>query len=144
MESLRHLLKKKVAFVSSDEHDSNPPTDEQLASFLRNLTAETGLAIRGAPPGVSSSLKACFFYWRISVCSPNYELRIPCCLCMFVYVFIIVITLSPVDTGFCVSSVLFFGPVWTREGGGGVNRCNCVCCVVKDTRVIGEFQIPSE
>lgn len=53
MDSLRYLLKKKAAFVSSPEHDGNPPTDEQLASFLRNLTAETGLALRGAPPGVS-------------------------------------------------------------------------------------------
>lgn len=55
MESLRHLLKNKVDFVSSPEHDGNPPTDEQLASFLRNLTTETGLALRGTPPGVRTS-----------------------------------------------------------------------------------------
>ncbi len=52
MESLRHLLKKKEAFVASPAHDGNPPTDAQLASFLRNLTTETGLALRGTPPGV--------------------------------------------------------------------------------------------
>lgn len=62
MESLRHLLKKKAAFVSSSEHDGNPPTDEQLASFLRNLTSETGLALRGAPPAVIDALKTCIVF----------------------------------------------------------------------------------
>eukprot|EP00903_Cladosiphon_okamuranus_P006431 g6292.t1 len=60
MESLRYLLKKKVAFVSSDEHDCNPPTDAQLASFLRNLTAETGLALRGAPTAVREMVREKF------------------------------------------------------------------------------------
>lgn len=55
MESLRHLFKNKAAFVSSSEHDGNPPSEEQLASFLRTLTAETGLALRGAPPGVTNN-----------------------------------------------------------------------------------------
>lgn len=52
MEALKRLFKAKAEFVSSSEHDGNPPTDEQLACFLRNLTAETGLAIRGAPQAV--------------------------------------------------------------------------------------------
>ena len=52
MESLRHLLMKKKAFVASPDHDGNPPTDDQLASFLRTLTTETGLALRGTPQGV--------------------------------------------------------------------------------------------
>ncbi|CAB1117430.1 unnamed protein product [Ectocarpus sp. CCAP 1310/34] len=60
MDSLRHLLKKKVDFVSSPEHDGNPPTDEQLASFLRNLTTETGLALRGTPPGVREVVREKF------------------------------------------------------------------------------------
>lgn len=55
MESLRHLLKRKKDFVASPAHDGNPPTDAQLASFLRNLTAETGLALRGTPPGVRNN-----------------------------------------------------------------------------------------
>lgn len=52
MEALKQLFKTKAEFVRSQEEAGDPPTDDQLASFLRNLTAETGLALRGAPPEV--------------------------------------------------------------------------------------------
>lgn len=56
MDALQDLFKAKAEFVRTSEREGNPPSDEQLASFLRNLTQETGLAIRGAPPAVSSRL----------------------------------------------------------------------------------------
>lgn len=49
MEALKHLFKSKAEFVRSQAESENPPTDDQLASFLSKLTAETGLAIRGTP-----------------------------------------------------------------------------------------------
>lgn len=49
MEALKQLFKLKAEFVRSQTDSGSPPTDEQLASFLSNLTAETGLAIRGTP-----------------------------------------------------------------------------------------------
>lgn len=52
MEALKQLFKSKAEFVRTEEENGNPPTDEQLASFLRNLTSDTGLALRGAPPQV--------------------------------------------------------------------------------------------
>lgn len=52
MEALKRLFKAKAEFVRSSEQEGNTPSDEQLGSFLRDLTQATGLAIRGAPPAV--------------------------------------------------------------------------------------------
>lgn len=52
MEALKSLFKAKAEFVRSSEDEGNSPTDEQLESFMRNLSAETGLALRGAPAAV--------------------------------------------------------------------------------------------
>lgn len=60
MEALKQLFKLKAEFVRSQTDSGSPPTDEQLASFLSNLTAETGLAIRGTPRKVQNAVRQKF------------------------------------------------------------------------------------
>lgn len=52
MEALKQLFKANADFMKSSEVEGNSPSDAQLASFLKKLTQETGLAIRGAPSAV--------------------------------------------------------------------------------------------
>ncbi|CAM9589106.1 unnamed protein product [Ascophyllum nodosum] len=60
MEALKQLFKAKAEFVRSSEEEGDAPTDTQLASFLRSLTQETGLAIRGAPSAVTEAVRDLF------------------------------------------------------------------------------------
>ena len=56
MEALKHLFKRKTDFVKSEDEEGNAPSDAQVAHFLRSLTRETGLALRGAPTAVRGTV----------------------------------------------------------------------------------------
>lgn len=71
MEALKQLFKAKADFVKSSDENDNAPSDAQLASFLRNLTQETGLAIRGAPPAVRLLYIKVLIYLSISPSSAD-------------------------------------------------------------------------